>query len=73
MKSWRDVQEAAVFCPYLHAAVTRVRIHDVSQEQALRDVAIDLSEALRQQTAMTADLMKRLPSVGEIKSPHDAR
>lgn len=44
MMTWEDIRRAALYCPRLQAAVTRVDIGDALKEEALIDVAIALAD-----------------------------
>jgi hypothetical protein len=53
-KTWRDVEEAALFCPFLHAVVTVVAKGYTTREQALLEVALTLSAQNRRLIAELA-------------------
>lgn len=44
LKTWRDVEMAALMCPFLRAAVEHVKQRNCTPEQALIEVAIGLSQ-----------------------------
>ena len=46
MKTWRDIEERAIYCPFYHQAVHAVNAGHATREEALIIVTLGLSAAL---------------------------
>jgi len=56
-KTWKDVEEAALFEPVLHQAVTLVRRGDLTREEALIAAVLGLVEIKETQQKRILELM----------------
>lgn len=61
MKTWRDIEERALFDPLLHQAVSLVRRGDLTQEQALITAVLGLSQMVEDQRARLIEELQRKP------------
>lgn len=70
MKSWRDVEEAALTEPILYQLVTLVERGDLTREQALIAAVLGMVTVKEQQRAMILELINtRLPSPFVLRNP----
>lgn len=61
--TWKDLREAALFDPVLHAAVTRYEQGDLTAEEALIWAALELARIRGEQHAQLVKLFSERPAV----------
>lgn len=60
-KTWQDIEEAALNDPFLYKAVTLVRRGDLSETQALIEIALALAKVRQEQHDKIVELISQMP------------